>query len=339
MSPRCRPSDPRSRSRCNTASYCLGAAARTRSRRSRRRGLRGARRTARACDLRARAAHRHAEGTRWRHLRRTRRSAHDRCQERAAGGGGGRRSSDRPGGRRTAPRSSGSGPGRSDRGRGRARSSPRRRSPRRSCEGRSSALRTSPRSGHTRRSASRDCPALPRARRSRSGRGTRAPSGTRAEAERRQIARAHDDVGLQLVDLTDRALEQACLEVRPPQCRSETCAMRTTPSMSWRQSTTRSGRPRRLLPWRRCGSKVAFSRHIVEPSLRDSQIASSWNARRSSTTTACGGTTSRTVRPSATRRAHRQRLHARLLPPRAEPLHRSDGHEAVPGHTQEQEAP
>ena len=36
-----------------------------------------------------------------------------------------------------------------------------------------------------------------------------------AEAERRQVARADDDVRLELVDLADRALEQADLEVRP----------------------------------------------------------------------------------------------------------------------------
>ena len=36
-----------------------------------------------------------------------------------------------------------------------------------------------------------------------------------AEAEGRQITRAHDDVRLQLVDLPDRTLQQADLEVRP----------------------------------------------------------------------------------------------------------------------------
>ena len=35
------------------------------------------------------------------------------------------------------------------------------------------------------------------------------------EAERRQVARADDDVGLELVDLGDRPLQQVQLEVRP----------------------------------------------------------------------------------------------------------------------------
>ena len=118
--------------------------------------------------------------------------------------------------RRTAPRSSGSGRARSGRGRGRARSSPRRRWRRHACGGRSSGRRTSPRSGRSPTFRESWFPGTTtiesQSRRSRYSRAIRyscrKPNVVRSP-------RADDDVGLELVDLADRTLEQADLEVRP----------------------------------------------------------------------------------------------------------------------------
>src|SRR5262249_39532130 len=108
------------------------------------------------------------------------------------------------------------------------------------------------------------------------------------EAEGREVARAHDDVRFELVDLSDRALEEARLEV----------GLAAVDVRELRDSEHEPslrpirGRPTPSVRWRRCGTKAPFSRHIVDRSLRGSQTASKSSARRSSTTTASRGTTS-----------------------------------------------
>ena len=108
------------------------------------------------------------------------------------------------------------------------------------------------------------------------------------ESERREVARAHDDVRLELVDLADRTLEQARLEVR---LAAVEVGKLGDPEHD-RSLRPPRGRPRPLVPWRRCGTKAPFSRHIVDPTLRGSPTASRSSAPRSSITTASRGTTS-----------------------------------------------
>ncbi len=139
------------------------------------------------------------------------------------------------------------------------------------------------------------------------------------EAERRQVARADDDVGAQLVDLADRPLEQVRLEVRPSaveigDVRDPEGLLRhdaslrahmqgnldrsaVTVTAERRRIDGGEHRPRLSLALRWCGSSrrsPTTSRHTAAPSPLGSLTRWSWSAPRSWTTTASPGSTSRT---------------------------------------------